>query len=80
MSKTISDTEAAAAGDATAQEPTSDSNAYFTLAALRKGCRTLFGVSVSTFDGGTCGLDANGRYTADEVGQKIKDWKERSAR
>ena len=42
------------------------------LGVLRKNCLALFGVTVSTFDGATHGLD--GEYTVEEIKEKINKW------
>lgn len=44
----------------------------FTIATLRKNCLKLFGVTTSTFDGATLGL--NGEYTVEEIKTVIEKW------
>lgn len=52
----------------------------FSLEALRKGCRKLFDVSQSTFDGATCNLDSTKSYMIEEIKETISKWKERSVK
>jgi len=56
----------AAAAAETAPAPT------FSVEALRDKCLRLFGVTVSTFDGATYGLD--GKYTVEEMKNIIAKW------
>lgn len=49
----------------------------FPLAVLRRECRKLFDVSSSTFDGATCRLDPDKKYSIEEIKDTIKKWKER---
>ena len=44
----------------------------FTIEKLRSNCVALFGVTSSTFDGATHGL--NGEYTVDEMKNAIQKW------
>lgn len=44
----------------------------FTVADLRDYAREVFGVSQSTYDGATFGLE--GEFTVDEMKQRIEDW------
>ena len=44
----------------------------FTAAQLRPDCRTLFGVSASTYDGATASLD--GEYTVAWMRSHIDKW------
>lgn len=44
----------------------------FTNAQLRPDCRTLFGVSASTFDGATANLP--GEHTVAQVREHIEKW------
>lgn len=48
--------------------------ARFKLSKLRDNARALFNVSASTFDGATCGLDANKEYTKTEIKDIIDNW------
>ena len=51
---------------------TADTAPKFTIGRLRENCLTLFGVTSSTFDGATYGLD--GTYTVDETKKAINKW------
>lgn len=44
----------------------------FSIATLRKNCVKIFGVSSSTFDGATHGID--GEYTVKEMKSVIDKW------
>lgn len=44
----------------------------FSVERLRKDCSKLFGVSISTYDGATHGLD--GEYSIDEMKNNINNW------
>ena len=44
----------------------------FTIAQLRPDCRTLFGVSASTYDGATASL--SGEFTVAEMRSHIDKW------
>ena len=44
----------------------------FTIEQLRPDCRTLFGVSVSTYDGATATL--SGEYTVQQMREHIETW------
>ncbi len=46
--------------------------AQFTVQRMRADCSILFGVSASTFDGATHGLD--GEYTVEEMKTIIQKW------
>lgn len=48
----------------------------FPIEKLRQNCLALFGVSSSTFDGATHGL--NGEYTVDEMKKTIEKWQKTS--
>lgn len=50
----------------------------FTVEKLRENCLTLFGVTTSTFDGATNGLD--GAYTVDEMKDKIAKWQNKEVK
>lgn len=50
----------------------------FSLEAMRNGSRSLFGVSQSTFDGATCGMDQTQKYAVEEVKKTIEEWGKRS--
>lgn len=52
--------------------------AKFTVGKLRENCLTLFGVTTSTFDGATHGLD--GEYTVEEMNKKIAEWQNKEAK
>ena len=45
----------------------------FTIEKLRSNCLALFGVTSSTFDGATHGLD--GEFTVEEIKNTIEKWK-----
>ena len=47
--------------------------AKYTLERLRLNCRSLFGISASTFDGAAYGL--TGKYTVEEMRAQIEGWK-----
>lgn len=55
---------------AKAKEPVKTTK--FSISRLRKDCFSLFGVTVSTFDGATHGLTGN--YTVDEMKARIEKW------
>lgn len=44
----------------------------FTVERLRRDCRALFGVTVSTYDGATYGLSEE--YTVEEMRNHIQKW------
>ena len=44
----------------------------FTIEQLRQDCRTLFGVSASTYDGATATL--SGEYTVQQMREHIETW------
>ncbi|MCD8011946.1 MAG: hypothetical protein LUG99_01975 [Lachnospiraceae bacterium] len=46
----------------------------FTLTALQKHCRELFGVPTVVFAGATAGLDTDKKYTVSEVKDIITTW------
>ena len=46
----------------------------YCLDALRKHCRKLYGISASTFDGATCGLDPKKGYTKKAISDYIGKW------
>lgn len=48
----------------------------YSIEELRSNCVALFGVTSSTFDGATYGL--NGDYTVDEMKQVIEKWQKKS--
>lgn len=50
----------------------------FTVERLREKCFTLFGVTTSTFDGATYGL--NGEYTVEEMKDKIAKWQNKEVK
>ena len=50
----------------------------FPVANLRKKCYALFGVTTSTFDGATYGL--NGEYTVEEMKDKIAKWQNKEVK
>ncbi|MEG1564679.1 MAG: hypothetical protein RR365_13280 [Bacteroides sp.] len=51
----------------------------FGLDRLRQSCRSLFGVTTSTFDGAAYEL-AEKDYTVDEMAEHIKEWQGRPVR
>lgn len=57
---------------------TKTTEATFSLEALRNGSRDLFGVSQSTFDGATCGMDQTQKYAVEEMKNTIEEWGKRS--
>lgn len=50
----------------------------FTVGRLREKCYTLFGVTTSTFDGATNGLD--GEYTIEEMKNRIAKWQNKEVK
>ena len=62
---------------ATAEE-TVVSAPKFTIATLRNNCLKLFGVTTSTFDGATLGLD--GEYTVEEIKYVINKWRKKEVK
>lgn len=52
----------------------------FTLDALQKHCKELFGVTSSTFAGATNGMSADKKYTVEEVKKTIDEWGKKEAR
>lgn len=48
--------------------------AKFKLARLRRDCLTLYGVSTSTFDGATVGINPEAEFTVKEMGDQIQKW------
>lgn len=52
----------------------SASDKTFTLGQLRAHSRELFGVSTSTFDGATSGLDISAEYTKERIKTTIETW------
>lgn len=50
----------------------------FTIAKLRQNCMKLFGVTSSTFDGATLGL--NGEYTVEEIKTAIEKWRKKEVK
>lgn len=52
--------------------------AKFTVERLREKCFALFGVTTSTFDGATYGLD--GEYTVEEMKDKIAKWQNKEVK
>lgn len=49
--------------------------AQFKVERMRADCASLFGISMSTFDGATHGLD--GEYTVEEMKIIIQKWMEK---
>ena len=47
----------------------------FTVAQMRPNCMALFGVTVSTYDGATFGLDSKDKFTVEGMKAKIEGWK-----
>lgn len=64
-------TKAAAAAPAAAAK-------RFPVDRLREKCFKLFGVTISTFDGATYGLD--GKYTVEEMKKIIADWQKKEVK
>lgn len=60
-----------------AEQPTPTAK-RFKLPKLAEACRTLFGVSSSTFAGATADLKADGEYTVDELRSHIEGWKKKT--
>ncbi len=54
--------------ETTAQE------AKYKLSKLRENSKALFGISKSTFDGATVGLDAEKEYSKAEVKSAVEVW------
>lgn len=50
----------------------------FPVARLREKCYALLGVTTSTFDGATYGLD--GEYTVEEMKDKIAKWQNKEVK
>lgn len=50
----------------------------FPVSRLREKCFVLFGVTTSTFDGATYGLD--GEYTVEEMKDKIAKWQNKEVK
>lgn len=50
----------------------------FSIEKLRANCKKLFGVSVSTFDGATYGL--NGEYTVADMKSIISKWQNKEVK
>lgn len=67
-----SNTKPAAEGKPEAAE------AKFSIEKLRENCLTLFGVTSSTFDGATYGL--NGDFTVDELKNIIAKWQNKEVK
>jgi hypothetical protein len=63
--------------EAEAPVVTGASTAKYTLERLRLNCRSLFGISTSTFDGATYGM--TGKYTVEEMRAHIESWKKEGA-
>lgn len=51
---------------------TAEITAKFSVERLRKDCSKLFGVSISTYDGATHGLDEE--YSVEEMKNIINNW------
>lgn len=49
----------------------------FSIEKLRQNCYAVFGISKSTFDGATYGL--NGEYTVSEIRNAIEKWQKKEA-
>lgn len=47
---------------------------------LRRSCVKLFGISPSTFDGATVGIDPNGKYSVEEMQNIIDNWLKREVK
>lgn len=63
---------------AAAEVVTKEAEVKFSIDKLREHCLTLFGVSSSTFDGATYGLD--GEYTVEEMRNIIAKWQSKEAK
>lgn len=63
--------------EAEAPASTGATETKFTLERLRLNCRSLFGISTSTFDGAAYGM--TGKYTVEEMRAHIEDWKQKGA-
>lgn len=61
-----------------AQETLQSSAPVFSIEKLRNNCMKLFGISVSTFDGVSHGL--NGEYTIAEMKKIIAAWQNKEAK
>lgn len=56
-----------------------DSAPEYSIAQLRKHALEIFGVTLSTFDGATCGIKAK-TYTIAEMQEIILKWKNKEAK
>lgn len=50
----------------------------FSIEKLRQNCYAVFGVSQSTFDGATYGID--GEFTVEEMKNAIEKWQNKEAK
>lgn len=66
------------ANTATVAETATANAPKFPVARLREKCYALFGVTTSTFDGATYGLD--GEYTVEEMKDKIAKWQNKEVK
>ena len=57
----------------TSQEP------KFTLGKLRENCKKIFGVTQSTFDGATYGIEGE-EFTVAEIKKTIEEWKRKEVK
>ncbi len=46
----------------------------FSVAQLRPSARVLFGISQSTYDGATCGIDPEQQFTVEAMREHINNW------
>ena len=65
------------AKDTNATVEKAEATPKFTIEKLRENCYAVFGISKSTFDGATYGL--NGEYTVSEIKNAIEKWQKKEA-
>lgn len=66
------------AKDTNATVEKAEATPKFTIEKLRENCYAVFGISKSTFDGATYGLD--GEYTVEEMKTAIEKWQNKEAK
>lgn len=65
------------AKNATATAEKTEAQPKFTIEKLRENCYAVFGITKSTFDGATFGLD--GEFTVEEMKTAIEKWQNKEA-
>lgn len=65
--------------DIVEEEKVKDLEAVFPLNVLRENCFLIFGVTISTFDGATAGIEQR-QYTKSEVKEIIHNWLNKEVR